>query len=240
MPADLTSFSELYTSVRQKEGRIYPDDIVARLPVVPNRDRHSTEWKARASSLRSLKAYLRRFRRPLRILDLGCGNGWLSQHLSGIPGTRVWGVDRNPLELAQAARVFSRANLLFLSTDILLPPFAGPDFDVVVLASVIQYFIDLLALIRRLQLLLRPNGEIHILDSPIYEEREVGAARTRTTAYYTELGFPEMADLYFHHTYAELQSFSPRLLYGPGSPRARFARLLGAANSPFPWLSISR
>ncbi len=67
-------------------------------------------------------------------------------------------------------------------------------------ASVIQYFPDLPALIRGLRKLLTKRGEVHIIDSPLYGEQGLAAARERTRAYYAGLGFPEMGEQYFHHT----------------------------------------
>jgi ubiquinone/menaquinone biosynthesis C-methylase UbiE len=238
MPSTDQLFSDLYIHVRQKEGRLYSDNIVANLPSVPRSDPLRNEWKVRQASLQRLTDYLDRMPRPIRILELGCGNGWLSHHLARLQGATVWGMDRNPVELAQAARLFGRANLLFLNADVFQPPFPGGVFDVIVLASVVQYFPDLSSLVRELRRFLRARGELHILDSPFYETRDLEAARERTRAHYAGLGYPEMANYYFHHTYAELESFSPRWHYRADSLKARLSRALGIATSPFPWLSI--
>ncbi len=230
--------ADLYFLVRQKEGRIYPDTMVEQLPDIPNDHPLKGEWRARAFSARRLSRYLARLPRPLHILELGCGSGWLSSKIAKITGTRVWGLDRAGIELAQAARLFGRPNLAFLSADIFQFPFSEGSFDVIILASVIQYFPDLAALIRSLRLLLIPGGEIHVLDSPIYDASELMAARDRTQAYYATLGFPEMVGYYFHHTTAALEAFSPRWLYRPNVWYARALRSIGYVTSPFPWLCI--
>jgi SAM-dependent methyltransferase len=238
MPSTDDLISDLYIRVRQKEGRLYPDRTVANLPSVPESDPLKKEWQLRAASLRRLTAYLNRLPRPIRLLDLGCGNGWFSRHLSSLREVEVLGVDRNPVELSQAARLFSRPNLLFLSADIYRSPFPAEAFDIILLASVAQYFSDLSALVGKLRSMLRPRGQIHIIDSPFYESAELPAAQERTRAYYSGLGFPAMADHYFHHSYAELEPFSPTWHYRPDSSRARLSKLLGNPTSPFPWLSI--
>jgi ubiquinone/menaquinone biosynthesis C-methylase UbiE len=230
--------SDLYLRVREKEGRFYPDTIVAGLPHVPRSHPYSNEWRSRAESCSRLTKYLATLKRPLSILELGCGNGWLSHRLSLIPATRVWGLDRSSSELVQAARIFHRSNLNFLSADIFSPPFSAHTFDEIILASVIQYFPDLTRLIVTLQILLHPGGEIHVLDSPIYLPEEIPTARERSRVYYASLGLPEMGEHYFHHSFTELVEFAPNWYYRPDSRIAQIQRLLGLNPSPFAWLII--
>jgi SAM-dependent methyltransferase len=229
---------DLYMSVREKEGRLYPDDLAARLPDLPAHHPLAGEWLARAASCARLKHYLARPARSLAILDLGCGNGWLTHQLACIPSARVFGIDLNSLEIEQAARLFKGANLVFLKADISCPPFSPRSFDVILLASVIQYVPDLPAFILSLRPLLKQGGEIHLLDSPLYRPGELPAARQRTQSYYTGLGFPEMAAYYFHHSISSLDPFSRRWLYRPEGWQARLARRLGQPVSPFPWICL--
>ena len=92
-------------------------------------------------------SYLQRLHRPARILELGCGNGWLSHQISALPELRVWGLDRQSPELSQAARgYFLPRQLAFLAADIFQAPFGSATFDLILVASVIQYFRDLSAL----------------------------------------------------------------------------------------------
>jgi SAM-dependent methyltransferase len=231
--------ASLYVAVREREGRLYPDDVVAGLPGVPASDPHRAEWLARGASARRLTAYFRRQRRPLRILDLGCGNGWLAAALSRLPAAAVHGVDTNGFELAQAARVFGASSeAAFAAADIFRPPFGSGTFDAVVIASSVQYFEDLGRLLAALQTLLRPGGEVHVLDSPFYHEGEVEAARARSLAYYEALGLPAMAASYHHHTWRELDGYDVSLIYNPSSLGAKLRRRLGRIDSPFPWLRV--
>ncbi len=229
---------ELYLRVREKEGRLYPDHIVARLPAYPDNQPLSREWRSRADSCSRLTRYLAKHSRPLSILELGCGNGWLANQLSKITAARVWGLDRFSLELQQAAHVFSRAGLVFLTANIFQSPFAPQSFDVIVLASVIQYFPDLEALVLSLKPLLRHQGEIHLLDSPLYRVDDLPAARQRTSQYYASIGFPDMAEYYYHHAITALAEYSPQWLYQPDKLGTHLHRLVGRDPSPFPWLVI--
>ncbi len=229
---------DLYLRVREKEGRLLADEIVTRLPEVPPDHALKAEWQARAASLRRIRQYAERLPRLIRILEVGCGNGWLTHGLSLVPQAQVWGLDLPSAELKQAARLFNAPNTGFLAAEISFPPFAKGTLDMIVAASVIQYFPDLPEMVRRLLALLGPKGELHILDSPLYKEADVVAARQRSEAYYASLGFPEMASHYFHHTVAELQPFSPDWMYRPDSAQARATHLVGRPDSPFPWLRI--
>ncbi len=232
--------ADLYTRVRQREGRLYSDQIASRLPDFPTGHELKNEWLARADSAQRLNRYLADLPSPLHILDLGCGNGWLSHHIAAIPGTKVYGMDRPGPEAAQASRLFGAGNTVFLVANIFHAPFAVSSFDVVILASVIQYFCDLPMLVRTLLPLLRPTGELHVLDSPFYSPHDLDAARERTAAYYTGLGYPEMSRAYFHHTYSVLDQFQPDYLYRPHSLPASLSRQLGRVASPFPWARIRR
>lgn len=227
-----------YLRLRQKEGRLYADEVVARLPDFPGGHPLADEWRARSASASRLTRYLSRRPKPLRLLDLGCGNGWLSNLLSQ-SGHFVTGADLNRFELEQAARVFaSNSNLFFVEAGTDFLPFKSGSFDLILLASVIQYFADLPALLRSLTVYLKPRGEIHILDSPLYADEEAAGAAQRSRDYFSSLGFPEMTEHYFHHRFSALDGFNFKTLYQPHTIWLRAKHLLGRIDSPFPWVVI--
>jgi hypothetical protein len=57
-PAAYQEFETAYLAVRQKEGRLYPDEVVGRLPDVPPEHPLHREWQIRKSSLLRLKRLL--------------------------------------------------------------------------------------------------------------------------------------------------------------------------------------
>jgi SAM-dependent methyltransferase len=240
----MTDVNDAYLRVRQKEGRLYSDEVVARLPAINKTHPLYREWQARADSAQRLVKYLRLNNKhrttPITIMELGCGNGWLTNYLAQNLESYVWGIDRNQLELAQAARAFgSNSRLAFAHADIFNAPFANNHFDIIVLASVIQYFPDLPALISRLLSLLSTQGELHIIDSPLYQTEAVSSAQARSQSYYASLGASEMASSYYHHTWTQLNSLcNLEVLYDPNTPLLQILRRLGPQYSPFPWVRI--
>jgi len=232
--------TDLYLRVREKEGRLYSDDVLAQLPFVPNTHPLANEWRMRSASASRLTRYLARRSKHLSILELGCGNGWLSSQLSKA-GHHVVGMDQNLHELKQAARVFPQnSKLFFLEADIFSSPFVPETFDVIVLASVIQYFQDLPALLSLLMNYLKPDGEIHIIDSPLYADNELENALQRSGQYYSSIGFPEMAEYYFHHSKSDLKTFDVKQLHDTNPFMLHLKHWLGQIDSPFPWFVIRK
>jgi cyclopropane fatty-acyl-phospholipid synthase-like methyltransferase len=228
----MENHTALYLAVREKEGRLYTDELVRRLPEIPPDHRMRAEWHARARSSQRLTAYLSRLEKGTAILELGCGNGWLSHGIAKATSAEIVGMDRDSPELRQARRVFaSQENLGWVVADIFSSPFSHGAFDVIVIASAIQYFADLARLVETLSPLLTARGEIHILDSPLYSIDALPAARQRSRQYYESLGFPEMAADYHHHSVEVLRAYRPTWLYSPPSPPP-------TNDSPFPWLSL--
>lgn len=228
-------FELTYITLRQKEQRVYSNEAVLNLPDVPADHPHYREWLLRKKSAARLVKWLQKKDQPLHLSEVGCGNGWLSKQLSTIWGSKVIGSDINFLELQQAATVFSSIpNLHFIHSDIRSGLFKEMYFDCIIFAASIQYFPSLEEIIRAALSLLKPGGELHILDSPFYKEKDVIAAQKRTADYYTGIGFPDMAPHYHHHTWNSLQAFNYELLYNPVSLSYYFSK----NKNPFPWICL--
>src|SRR5882762_7025893 len=74
---------------RDRVIRGYTDEDVGHLPELPETHPQHSIWRHRKRSCRRLVEYLAFKNKTLSILDVGCGNGWLSFQLSSIPGNRV-------------------------------------------------------------------------------------------------------------------------------------------------------
>ncbi len=229
-------FEATYIRLREKENRIHDDKTISELPY-PKNVAQVKEWQMRVRSSERVMRYFRG-RVGESLLDLGCGNGWFSS-LVAQTGMKVFGMDVNMIELKQAARIFQNENLYFLYADIFQTQLPEKEFDFITLNASVQYFKDFSKLILRLFELLKDNGEIHIIDSPFYKQKEIKDAEDRTKKYYKDTGFEKMADFYFHHSYEDLESFNYKVLYQPVKMNI-ISKLFWKPDIPFPWIRITK
>lgn len=231
-------FEKNYVELRQKEKRLYADNIVRGLPEISADHPLKKEWKFRQASLKNLCGYLQTKQGPRRILELGCGNGWFSRHLALLPNTEVLGIDLNETELLQAATVFHNISQLSFAYADILKGSSLPEFNYIVLASSLQYFPDVKKLADRLLHQLAPSGEIHILDTPIYKSIEVISARARSAEYFQEQQ-SGMKPFYHHHDWSIFNDLTVEVLYDPHTIVNRLSGLV-FVRSPFPWICIKK
>jgi ubiquinone/menaquinone biosynthesis C-methylase UbiE len=235
------TFEENYIDLRKRECRVYSDDVVRNLPNFDECGLLKEEWLIRKVTLEKLIRHFKKKEKNSLILELGCGNGWLAHQLASSLNAEILGLDINETELLQGATLFKDLqNLSFMRGDVFTADIKKETFDVILLASSIQYFPDLVQLIQRLLELLKPSGEIHIVDSPIYASAaESHEAKSRSHKYFRARGVPEMANNYFHHTLPELKNFKQQILFNPNSLISIFKRkTLRTPRSIFPWILI--
>jgi protein-L-isoaspartate O-methyltransferase len=231
----VTAFKELYVALRLKEGRIYSEREIAALPVIAASHPHYKEWLIRKRSCNKLLRYIQRHGHISNILEIGCGNGWLAARLSSVTKVRVMGIDVNTVELEQAKKAFRRIpNLTFTEGDIRSGVLADEKFDLIVFAASVQYFESLKEILKVAVRYLTLQGEIHIIDSHLYEPYEIASARQRSEKYFTGIGFPEMAHFYFHHCLHDARSFRLSILHNPNS----WVNKLLFRRSPFHWVVV--
>lgn len=246
-PAPFREKERLYLEVRRRENRILSDEAVQNLPFTQKSDPHAREWEWRRRSFSRLEHYLSdRFSgKHTNMLDLGCGNGWMANRLALHKEWKVCAVDMNEPELTQGARLFGRENLQFVYANIMprndIPerheiPFQDAKFDVIILAAAVQYFSSFSELTGVLRRILKPGGEIHIIDSQFYKNgSEQVAARQRSQEYYTRVGVPEMAGYYHHHLWQEAKKSGAKNLNNQLS--VKVLQKIGWL-APFPWLRL--
>lgn len=231
-----TEFEEKYIALRKKENRIYSDEELKCLPEIAKDHPHFKEWMLRKQSANRLFNYLGKKNKDLKILEVGCGNGWLSNYLSQIKNSFVVGLDINFTELRQAANVFAKNNLIFMYdvlSEKLLVEFY---FDIIVFAASAQYFSSIQKIIKMALPLLNKEAEIHILDTNFYRTDKVASAKKRTEEYYTSIGFADFSVYYHHHVLNELNDFCVDKLYNPSSLQNIFRKY----KNPFSWFRIKQ
>ena len=220
-----TAFEELYLKVRNKEGRLYTDEEVALLPDIYSIHPHHHEWKMRKCSANRLVAYLQKKNKPLSILEIGCGNGWLSAKLAGLKDTLVTGIDANLPEIEQAHRVFIDTSVRFIYGNFNADTFGKHlKFDVIVFAASFQYFPSAKAILQEAIQLLNPDSEVHILDTHFYNAEEAKSSAGRSKNYYANMGVAEMASHYFHHSLVGLEGFNYKVLFNPNNMMNRLTK----------------
>ncbi|MGN6164351.1 MAG: class I SAM-dependent methyltransferase [Flavisolibacter sp.] len=227
-------FEQQYISLRKEEGRLYTDEEVALLPFPTKENLFKKEWEIRASSCRRLVKYLKSKQKKLKVLEVGCGNGWLTNQLAGVKETQVTGIDINKTELDQAQRIFQKSNLKFVYADI-QSGIPEKDFDIIVFAASFQYFNSVQRILSACFGHLNHNGEIHIIDTKFYTPAASIEARQRSRNYFESKGFPQMDEYYFHHSLNDLLPYQHIVLFDPANIIDRFFY-----KHPFPWICIKK
>jgi SAM-dependent methyltransferase len=180
----LERFRVEYAAQRAAEGRRYTDAELHSLPYLASGPL-ARQWAVRA---RTFDAFVRRVLRPLareashplRVVDLGAGNGWLSYRVA-LAGCRATAVDLryDAVDGLGAAAGYLRANAVgfhrvVASFDAL--PLAALSADVVVFSAALHYAVDLADVLREAHRVVRPGGRLVILDSPFYRRERDGDA----------------------------------------------------------------
>lgn len=206
-PEVFQGFQKDYLLYLQKTNSIYSDEELEKLPFIDNNNPHFEDWKLKAVSYKRLAKLFSKRKNKL-ILEIGGGNCWLGNKLSTDTSNYVYALDINLAELKQASRVFtSNKRIKFFYGDIFDDIFEFNSFDAIILASSLQYFDNLPALINRLMRFLKLNSEIHIFDSPIYPQNKIHAVKENNRKYFQKIGVSAMTNHYHYHSWNELKRF---------------------------------
>jgi SAM-dependent methyltransferase len=173
-------FLKDYSSIRRAEGRGSGDPAYYR--ALPYRDltgKNPAQWAIRARSWRHFEQVVlpqieSAARYPLRILDLGAGNGWMSWRLT-LRGHRPVAVDifSDSMDGLRAARNYPKP-IQCVEADFDHLPFSRSTFDLAIYNSSIHYSVDYKRTLAEVGHCLRPSGCFVIIDSPVYKLREHG------------------------------------------------------------------
>jgi SAM-dependent methyltransferase len=179
-----------YTAIRDAEGYGYDDPArYQRLPQADPADPLAWQWRMRAASFASLRRHVleRMVRRsdarrqttaemhPLRpsseglpVLDLGAGVGWLSNQLARL-GHAPCAIDLNldRRDGLGAARHYG-GDWPRLQAEFDRLPLADQQADLVIYNASLHYSAEYRATLAEALRVLRPGGQIAIMDSPIY------------------------------------------------------------------------
>lgn len=161
-----------YETIRRFEGRSSSDSSYYRaLPFEDKSGRFSADWKVRASSYRMLEQIVSP---NSQVIDLGSGNGWLSNRLT-LLGCQVHAVDLllNEEDGLGAWKNYE-AKFIPVQAEFCRLPFEdGSASDVIFNASFHYSENYEEALVEALRTI-RPDGRIIVMDSPVYHNPDSG------------------------------------------------------------------
>ncbi len=199
--AHYQQFMREYQAVRQAEGRGSADPQYYQ--ALPDRDlsgRFSQDWRIRARSFHAfvdgfLQPLEARSPRPLKILDLGSGNGWLAHQLAR-RGHRVAAVDlQTNVQDGLGAFIHYPVAYLPVQAEFDRLPFAEGQIDLAIFNSSLHYSTGYNATLAEALRLLVDSGNLVILDTPIYHDPSSGAQmlEERQALFTQRYGFPSNA-----------------------------------------------
>jgi SAM-dependent methyltransferase len=247
--AQHNAWLEHYRAIREAEGRGSDSpDFYLRLPDGDFGKRRAKEWTLRRESLEWLKAHLRTLESatPLRILDAGAGNCWLTRYLA------EWGHDVTALDvndddldgLGAGRHYLQKLPIDFrrVVADFADLPCDRESFDVIIFNGSVHYAHDLATVVEEAKRALRRNGEMIIIDSPVYHNPTAGRKMM------SERGNPGRARFL---TYRVIQDIASRLnldleIYArprtfPGRAKRLMLRaMLRREPASMPWIVLRR
>jgi SAM-dependent methyltransferase len=172
-----------YARLRESEGRGAGGEAeLVSLPYLTTGPL-AKQWSVRARTYDRfvdvvLTPLAREKARPLGLLDLGAGNGWLCYRAS-LLGHRAVACDLrcdavDGLGTARPyarhlPRIFGRTAASFEAL-----PFAGRSFDIALFNASLHYAEDLGGVLREAARVVAPGGRVAILDSPFYRRAATG------------------------------------------------------------------
>jgi len=192
-------FLNEYATVRNAEGRGAED--AAWYFELPYRDlsgRLSSQWRIRAQSWRCLErrvipALARKAGRSLRILDLGAGNGWMSWRLANMGhhpiAMDIFTDSRDGLRAARHYTAQTAFPVIEAEFDNI--PVDTGSAEVAVFNASFHYSADYERTLTEVMRVLRCDGAVVIVDTPVYRLPEHGRrmVEERKRLYEQRFGF---------------------------------------------------
>ncbi len=199
----VAALAHSYACVWQRDGwGALDSSYLLNLPYEDVSGRRASEWRVKARSLDALERLFAR-NRLRRVVDLGCGVGWLSYRLAQ-RGYDVYAIDvvlDDVLGLG-AAGVYVRSGVFFerIWGELERPPLTASSVDAVVCNASLHYANDLPRALVEMKRLLRPGGLLVVMNSPVYNDPESAErALTDFRERLRRLGASEEVVSTYHH-----------------------------------------
>lgn len=198
----LQDFAKDYAAQRAAEGRGYAGEALFALPYIRSGPL-ARQWAVRARTFDAFRRQVirpmsARLGRPLDLLDLGAGNGWLSYRMTQ-EGHSALALDirDDDVDGLGASRPF--LHRVGDQMRVAVAPFeqipaVDGSFDVAVFNAALHYATDLHAALAEAARVVRPGGRLVILDSPFYRREADGLAMVAEKAADAPRRFGERAE----------------------------------------------
>jgi SAM-dependent methyltransferase len=170
-------FMHEYEAIRQGEGRSSDDASAYRALPYGVTGHWSADWAIRARSFETLIERIiapRETGIPLSIIDMGAGNGWLSNQLAG-RGHCVAAVDLQTNKFDGLGTFFHYEHtFLPVQAEFDHLSFEANTIDLVIFNASLHYSENYEITLNEALRSLRPDGQIVILDTPVYHAASSG------------------------------------------------------------------
>ena len=206
--SDYEMFLQNYRRIRHNQG--WGSDSSAyyrQLPEVSADDHQYDIWKARQVHFNALMSHIivpleLRLPQPPNIIDLGAGNGWLSHrltatrnhlhHRSGCTSVTAVDINVDNEDGLGAWRHYgnSAKTVTLLQADFNHLPVASGTYDLAIFNGAFHYSADKELSLSEALRILKPDGILVIMDSPLYQHASAGRAvmRAREADYLARYG----------------------------------------------------
>jgi ubiquinone/menaquinone biosynthesis C-methylase UbiE len=115
---------------------------------------------------------------PLRVLDLGAGNGWLA-HRATLAARQALALDTRDDDVDGLGAAPGESSISRVVASFEAIPLCDASFDIVVFNASLHYAEDLGRALAEARRVVRPGGRIVVLDSPFYLSAEHGEEMLR-------------------------------------------------------------
>jgi SAM-dependent methyltransferase len=178
-------FGREYEIVRRSEGWGSSESAYYRaLPFADLSGRYPEIWRMRTITYHALLRHIveplvKTVQRPLQLLDLGAGNGWLSYRLAQL-GHQSAAVDLlvNEVDGLGAHRHY-HVSFTAVQASFEHLPFAVAQADLILFNGSLHYATSARDTLSQALPLLRPGGRLVVMDSPVYHDACSGAQMVR-------------------------------------------------------------
>lgn len=154
-----------------KEIEMYTDSELVQLPEINTNHLLSQKWEINRKVAEKFIDYIKN-KSVRKIVDINCGNGWFTNLIAKNNYANVLGISSNVKELHRAQKIFTKDNLSFKENNVLKDDFQGK-FDIIILHNTLVNYPNLSELLTKLKSILDKDGEIHILEYPVTENKHI-------------------------------------------------------------------